>query len=369
MGIKDLSKFLREKYSEVFEPVHISEYHFRRIAIDTSLYLCNYKALYGDGWLGAFIKLVACLRENEIHCVFIYDSGFPPEKEAERKERMEARRKLEERVCRLEEAIDKYHSSGEIEQILVDFQDKRKLAQKSMLRPNNININGIEYAVKKMRKQLFSISAQDFATTKALFDILKVPYFNAPMEAETMCADLCRQGKVDAVLTEDTDVLAYGAPVFLTKINTMDGSCLRIKHVDVLEKMGMTEDEFLDFCILCGTDYNKNIFKVGPSKAEKLISTHKNIDRIKEETKLDTSILNHIRVRELFRKYERSKVDVPYCGCPDFSSLEQFVVKKNLRLNIDSLRKSFINNIVVFEDEEKDQENDEEEEIIILDDD
>lgn len=363
MGIKDLSKFLREKYPEIFELVHISEYHFRKVAIDTSLYLCNYKALYGDAWLGAFIRLVACLRENEIHCVFIYDSGHPPEKEAERKERMEARSKLEERVCRLEDALEKYHSSGEIDQILLDFQDKRKMVQKSMLRPNSVNIHAIEFAVKKMRKQLFSVTAQDFSTTKQLFDILQVPYFNAPLEAETMCADLCIQGKVDAVLSEDTDVLAYGAHTFLTKMNTSDGSCMRIKHSDVLEKMGMTADEFLDFCIMCGTDYNKNIFKVGPMKAQKLIETHRSIDTIAEKTNLDVTILNHKRTRQLFREYEKSKVNVPYCGCPDFNTLQQFVVKKNLRIGVDSLRKSFVHNIVVFEDDEP------KEEVVILEDD
>jgi 5'-3' exonuclease len=376
MGIKDLSKFLHDKYPEVFEHIHMSEYHFRRVAIDTSLYLCNYKALYGEeGWLGAFIKLVASLRENEIHCVFIYDSGFPPEKEAERKERSDSRRKLEERVCRLEDAVDKYHSSGEIDEILLEFQAKRKITQPRMLKPssfgekmNSINIHAIEYAVKKMRKQLFSVSAQDFAVTKQLFDILEVPYFNAPLEAETMCADLCIQGKVDAVLSEDTDVLAYGAPTFLTKVNTIDGTCMRIKHNDVLEKMGMTADEFLDFCIMCGTDYNKNIFKVGPIKAQKLIETHRSIDTIAEKTNLDISILNHKRVRQLFREYQKSQEKVPYCGCPNFNGLQQFVVKKNLRVNIESLRKSFVHNVIVFE-EDKPQPENEEEEVIILEDD
>ena len=262
MGIKDLSKFLHDKCPEIFEPIHISEYHFRKVAIDTSLYLCNYKALYQDKWLGAFIRLISCLRENEIHCVFIYDSGYPPEKESERKERADARFKLEERICRLEEAVENYYSSGEIDQILIDFQNKKGTARKSILRPNSINIKGIEYYVKKMRNQLFSISPQDFATTKQLFDILQVPYFNAPLEAETMCSDLCIQGKVDAVLSEDTDVLAYGAPVFLTKMNTLNGTCIRVKHPELLENLGMTADEFLDFCIMCGTDYNKNIFKV-----------------------------------------------------------------------------------------------------------
>lgn len=374
MGIKDLSKFLRDKYPDVFEPVHISEYHFRRVAIDTSLYLHHYKAAYNNPdnpsdlrWMGAFIKLVACLRENEIHCVFIYDSGFPQEKEAERKERSESRRKLEERVANLEDAIDRYHSSGEIDDLLIQFQNKRKLGQKSMLTPNSINIQAIEFAVKKMRKQLYSVTPQDFALTKQLFDILQVPYFDAPVEAETMCADLCIQGKVDAVLSEDTDVLAYGAHTFLTKVDTSDGTCMRIKHSDILEKMEMTADEFLDFCIMCGTDYNKNIFKVGPIKALKLIETHRNIDTIGEKTNLDISILNHKRVRQLFRQYQRSSVVVPYCGCPDFSSLEQFVVKKNLRLEIESLRKSFVHNIVVFHDDEP--QTDDEQEIIIVEDD
>ena len=50
-----------------------------------------------------------------------------------------------------------------------------------------------------------------------------------------MCSDLCLQGKIDAVLSEDTDVLAYGAPVFLTKINTQNGTCYRIKHDELLK--------------------------------------------------------------------------------------------------------------------------------------
>lgn len=375
MGIKALSKFLRDTYPDIFELIHISEYHFKRVAIDTSLYLCNYKALYGEeGWLGAFVKLVACLRENEIHCVFIYDSGFPPEKEAERKERMEARKKLEERVSKLEDAIEKYHCTNEIDDILVEFQNKKKIQQKSMLRPQTINIHSIEFAVKKMRKQLFSISAKDFIITKQLFDILKVPYYHAPLEAETMCADLCMQGKVDAVLSEDTDVLAYGANVFLTKINTTNGTCIRLKHIDMLQRLGLNAEEFLDFCIMCGTDYNKNIFRVGPGKALKLIEQYRNIEKVQEETKLDTSILNHIRVRQLFREYQKSNIDIPYCGYPEFDVLQNFLVKKNLHLNVDSLKKSFMHNIVIFEEDDEDkgqdkqETNQKDEEVIIVED-
>jgi len=350
MGIKSLSKFLHDTYPELFEPIHISEYHFRKVAIDTSLYLCNYKVLYQEKWLGAFIKLVATLRENEIHCVFIYDSGFPPEKEAEQKERREKRAKLEEKVCRLEEAIERYHASGEIDPLLTDFQEKKGIVHKTMLlkQKKGISITAIEFAVKKMRNQLFTITREDYETTKRLFDILQVPYFHAPMEAETMCADLCIRGEVDAVLTEDTDVLAYGAPVFLTKLNTVEGTCFRVKHSELLEKVGLTADEFLDFCIMCGTDYNKNIFRVGPSKALRLIQEYRSIDSLE----LDVSVLNHKRVRELFRGYQRNGEKVPYCGCPDFPRLQEFLVRKNLRIDADSLRRSFVRNMVIFQEED-----------------
>uniref|UniRef100_A0A6C0ELS8 XPG N-terminal domain-containing protein n=1 Tax=viral metagenome TaxID=1070528 RepID=A0A6C0ELS8_9ZZZZ len=357
MGIKSLSKFLRDKWPDLFELVHISEYHFKKVAIDTSLYLCNFKALYGEeGWLRAFIKLVACLRENEIHCVFIYDSGSPPEKDAEKKERAEQRAKMEERTYRLEQAIDNYHQNGIIEDVLLEFQEKRKIKHASLLRPGHVSINigAIEYAVAKMRKQLFRITQNDFAVTKQLFDLLDVPYFDAPLEAETMCADLCKQGKVDAVLSEDTDVLAYGAPVFLTKFNTSNGGCYQIRYDRVLEELGMTPKQFLDFCIMCGTDYNKNVAGIGPAGAYKLISAHGTIeDAIKSiDKKKDTTVLNYVRCRELFKKYPRSNVKVSYCGCPDFNALQQFLFRKNLGMNVESLKKAFVHNTVVFQDDE-----------------
>lgn len=348
MGIKSLTKFLRDNYPEAFELIHISEYAFKKIAIDTSLYLCNFKALYGEeGWIAAFIKLVAVLRENNIHCVFIYDTGYPPEKEAERKERMEARAKQEEKVSRLEEAIIKYRDSGEIEDCLFDIQDKKVSTIKNLLtKKKTIDVDSIEFIVNKMRRQLFSISKEDFITTKQIFDILKVPYFNAPVEAETCASDLCLRGLVDAVLSEDTDVLAYTAPVFLTKFNTADGTCLRIKYNDLLEKMELESNQFLDFCIMCGTDYNKNIPKIGVKRALNLIKQFKSIENIAKNTMLDISILNHKRSRELFRDYEQLNVSVSFCGEPDFNKLQVFICKKNIRINIDNLRKAFVREIV-----------------------
>ena len=71
MGIKQLNKFLRNNCPDIFEQVHISEYSYKKVSVDVSLYLCKFKSIAGDRWLSMFLNLVACLRKNEVHCVMI----------------------------------------------------------------------------------------------------------------------------------------------------------------------------------------------------------------------------------------------------------------------------------------------------------
>ena len=374
MGIKNLNKFLRNNCPEIYEEIHISEYSFKKVAIDISLYLCKFKTICGDGWLSAFINLITCLRKNEVHCVFIYDTGAPPEKEAERKERAAQRAKLEEKVYKLEEAMEKFHLSGEIDQILIDLYKRRttKSGPPRLMKrkTDEIDMGIVEGAVNKMRGQILDIKPEDFQKTKELFDILKVPYFNAPLEAETTCADLCKRGLVDAVLSEDTDVMAYAAPVFLSKINTTNGTCMRIKYPDILEQLELKSEEFLDLCIMCGCDYNENIFRVGPEKAYKYIQKYSSIEGIAANTKLDVSILNHVRGRELFRDYEKVAYKIKYCGTPDFQKLEEFIFKNNIRCSVEGMKKSFVHQTtIVFEEGDDDQElvieEEEDEELVV----
>jgi 5'-3' exonuclease len=361
MGINNLNKFLRNNCPIVYEEIHISEYSFKKVAIDISLYLCKFKTICGDRWLSAFINLVACLRKNEVHCVFIYDSGAPPEKDEERKERAAQRAKQEQRVSLLEKAIQDFHISGHIDEILTELYKRR--SKKNDYPPRlmktvsaNIDMCFIQEAVQKMREQILIIKPEDFQKTKDLFDILNVPYFNAPLEAETTCADLCKRGLVDAVLSEDTDVMAYAAPSFLSRINTTNGTCTRIKYSDILENLNLKSEEFLDLCIMCGCDYNKNIFRVGPEKAYKHIQQYSSIEGISSNTELDISILNHIRGRELFRDYEQVSYKIKYCGRPDFQKLEEFIFKNNINCSIEGLKKSFTHQTtIVFEDNDNEE--------------
>lgn len=360
MGIKSgFNKFLHETCPDIFEEIHISEYAYKRVAIDISLYLHKFKAVCGERWLSAFINLISCLRRNEVHCVFIFDGNAPPEKENERSKRRDCREKMEKQLYELEEALDEFHQTGVVSKCLSDLYGRRQSPKRLLGKQSGgVDMQWIENKIEQRRNQLYEIVPEDFEHAKELFDILQVPYYTAPWEAEKMCSKLCRDGKVDAVLSEDTDVMAYGAPVFLSKIETSKDTCVRINYDMLIEELGLTDKQMLDFCIMCGTDYNPNIPRVGSKTAYKRIIQHGGIEQISAETQLDTSVLNHVRVRELFTQFQEYGIkDISYCGRPDFVRLDNFVIHHKIQVNIEKLHKDFVTNIIVFENSDDDEED------------
>jgi len=181
-----------------------------------------------------------------------------------------------------------------------------------------------------------------------MMSLLGVPFFNAAVEAETTCSDLCKQGKVDFVLSEDSDVLAYGAPMFVSKVNTTTETATVVYYEEMLSALGLSTDSFLDFCIMCGTDYNSNIRLIGPKKAYKLISEYGSIEAI-SDSGIDVSVLNHIRVRDLFKGYKRFDGGIPFCEHPNIRELGEFLFKNNIGISIDTIKKNFSEPEILFE--------------------
>lgn len=354
MGIKGLSSFLRKKFPNVFEQVHISEYALQKIAIDTSLYMYIFGAKYNNpdrpnhkGWLNGFLRMFSTLREYDIHVLLAYDTKAPIEKKREQERRRSSREKSKDRMWDVQEAIDLYHETGEVSDLLLDFQKKRKIST-SLLQKNQINIKAIEYSLNRTKKNLtYDIKPEDYVLSRELFDILSIPYLLSPSEGETLCSDLCIQGKVSTVLTEDTDCLVYGTPELLTKYDHNTGICVRIRFDTLLAELGFTHLQFIDFAIMCGCDYNDNIPKVGPVKAYDLIKRFGSIEEVGKQG-YDISILNHVKSRSLFTDYVRYTDKVPYVGTPDFDRLESFLSKYELSTDtLDVVKRAFQRRIVI----------------------
>src|SRR3990167_519426 len=359
MGIKSLTKFLKDKFPSVFELIHISEYKYEKICIDNFMVLLRYKSFYWNPdnpddyfWLTMYMKFFVTLREHNVHPFVINDvrEGAPKEKNREIQKRREAKQKMQSQICDLQEAVDVYHSEGKISSVLLDFQKKKKIQSSIIGNKEQLNIFGIEGYLKSLRKQLCHITEQDIVHSKAVLKYLGITCKDASggIEPEKIASDLCKQDKAKAVVSEDTDILACGAPVFIKELG-IDGICTRICFEKLLKEMGFTYEQFLDFCIMCGTDYNNNIPKVGPVKSFELIKKHKSIENVAKNEKIDITCLNHLEVRKIFMMRANSSFKVKFCDFPNFPALEKYLQKIGVKVSIASIKESIQGNLEFIE--------------------
>jgi len=105
----------------------------------------------------------------------------------------------------------------------------------------------------------------------------------APYEADAQLAYLARQGYVNAVITEDSDLLAFGCPTVLYKMDDFGSAKMMQLHSIVghkKEKLDLTaidEAKFTECCILAGCDYLDSIPGFGFSRAVKEVLKYKSV--------------------------------------------------------------------------------------------
>ncbi len=80
-------------------------------------------------------------------------------------------------------------------------------------------------------------------------------------------------------------------------------SLIRVDLEMVLDKLEMDMDQFIDFCILCGTDYVEGVKGVGTKRGLKLIKEYKCIENILEATKYKAPVENwrYQEARKMFK--------------------------------------------------------------------
>lgn len=188
----------------------------------------------------------------------------------------------------------------------------------------------IDEVEMKLKKQCLKVTQTHFDILKELIITLNIQYIIADGEAEKLCSYLCIKSVVDAVLSEDSDVLAYGSPNFMFRMNLKKESITVININKLLNDISMDLLEFQDFCILCGCDYNSRIKiksknnkrdnGIGPVKAYNLIKKYRRLEYLKENEDLDLNPLNYNICRNIFTflngnndyKYEKKKYHQRY---------------------------------------------------------
>ena len=183
--------------------------------------------------------------------------------------------------------------------------------------------------LSKLEKQVVNVSQTHRKEIFYLLKLLGLPNFVAEGEGESSCVELQKQGIADYVYSEDMDVLTFGCTKFLRCSNKKD-YYVEISLDNILENLGMNQDEFIDLCILCGCDYTCTIPRVGMMTSFNLINKYRTIDGIIENVdkyKVPEDF-KYEKARELF-KQEVVLPDIPFkVGKVDEENLKIFLLEE-----------------------------------------
>ncbi len=363
MGIKDLHKVLQRE--QCTTPVcDLSLFNGARFAIDISIYLNKYLRSSGEEkWLNSFIFFLCILKKNNIKAVCVFDGkGFPPEKTDERNRRRKIR----------QQSRDKMYEAIEFLKILDQTPDQlsneqmqriRTLLGKLCERTDFANMRSVYQQLREKiqtwNKQTAEIKPEYIEQCKEIINNFGLASYQASGEAETLCCYLNKKGFVDFVLTEDTDILSYGA-VMLCKWDSNAQQVRLIQHQTILQELGFSEKQFRDLCILLGCDYNKRCclkpkkqggkpIHIGAVRAFSLIEEYKNLDAL-EPYLHNPEVLNFRKCRELFTiPEELEEIIFPLNKSPSFEKIGQFLKTYSLHVPLSYIKTCWKKTEIVFE--------------------
>ncbi|KAK5126461.1 hypothetical protein LTR85_010697 [Meristemomyces frigidus] len=150
--------------------------------------------------------------------------------------------------------------------------------------------------------------------------LLDVPYIVAPYEADSQLAYLEKQGVISGIISEDSDLLVFGAKCLLTKLD-QHGECVMINRTDFtacreISLVGWTDKEFRMMTMLSGCDYLPGIDKMGLKTAYRLVRKHKVLDRVVRTVQFDGKMKVPAGYVESFTRAERTFMH-QWVFCPE----------------------------------------------------
>lgn len=308
MGIKGLGQFIRDKFPRAITSHQLKNFSGSRIAIDaTNVVIMNYAAATAmahkessvgsnpsveeiEGmWMDLMRSTISKFVRSNVTPIFVFDGTAPEEKSGELEKRSLERKKVSNKIQEIETYIEDEKSKLQVD-----------VGGGLLDQPSDFSEEFKEKVVQleSLKKRKFFVSKEAWNTLHTFIRSCGIPIMCAYGEAEKLCSSLVNFGVAIAVYSADTDVLAHGASKLVSKIRGY--TCTTIDRNVLLQDMNLEDDQFLDFCITCGCDYNEKIPNVGPVTAYKMISKYGSIDSLT----VDTKCLNHLECRELFANKE-----------------------------------------------------------------
>ncbi len=318
MGIKGL---LRETRS-LQKNVHISNFRNKSVAIDGYAWL--HKALHHcsievalqkniSGIVQFFSKKIRYLvKELGITVVLVFDGDKLPLKKGTESGRESNREKYRQRAEKCYQEKD-YEGAKKNYAIAIDVTPEMVFVLKSEL------------------ERLFQVNLD------------KLEFIVAPYEADSQLAFLSITNYVDLIITEDSDLIPFGAKKILYKLDRNFYGDLYLKEnrrfCEEFNFLQWSESKFLQLCIMAGCDYLDSIKGIGLKTAYNLLCKYNNIRGVLDSLKKKVDDDYYINFLSSYVAFRYSRV---YCPIS-----KKIVSLNHLDLNEIGLKNAFEYNALI----------------------
>jgi len=266
------------------------------IGVDFSLFL--YRFVYNkNNPVECFLRQIHLFFRHKILPVYVIDGDAPLEKKSALDKRAHKRQKLYDNIANLlEKQVDNNSPT------------------------TNSRLNS---EITKLERRCVVFSQKQVQDILYFFELLGIPVIRENEEADFILAKLSAANKIDYILSDDSDVLAFGAKKVLKNFCIKEEKCELYEMDSILATLGVSMQKFVDICILCGCDYTTKIRNMNCGKSLQLILLWGSIEEVAKNTEYDIDLEQIQKARELFWK-DLSKETM--------ARISASIIKKNCRL-------------------------------------
>lgn len=298
MGVTGLGQFIAKECPQAVTVLGkgdevLEQFKGQVLGFDTSVLMHRYvnavNSTENGEHLQSFIKLHLKLQTYGITGVFIFDGKQTGAKDDEIKRRVTQRKK---RMTKAKDEVATIEKELSELQAVPPSPVATPLAAASVpsspaatpLAPEDefatmLRVTALqEKLVVQSKKATRMVKGEYYTQLKVLFREHKIPFLVAAYEAEQCGAWLAKNGLVDLLVTDDYDALASSSPLFLQHFQSSLHSARLVYLKPILDHLKFNHEQFVDFCILCGTDFGGKLEGIGPSGAKKYLQKYGSIE-------------------------------------------------------------------------------------------
>lgn len=298
--MQGLGTFLRAKFPRVFRAITMEEIRGARVAIDAQhlVYRVWFRNKADHGRTLADMQgVLKRLAEHELTCTFVFDGDTRGMKDRAHAARKRGREAAKQSLATCERLLDDYVSGrGGLPETSSSPAALPPVAAPAPLAPFVegampaatapevdsalaiiSRVDALQDKIARKQAQLHAPTRDVFRDVKAAIVAAKGVVVVAEDDAERHAAVMCERGLVDYAVSDDYDTVIFGAPRLLLDFLS-EG--MRLLDLDILKReLGFaTQEQLVDFAILCGCDMCDKVRGVGPNTALDLVHTYKSID-------------------------------------------------------------------------------------------